>query len=213
MKGEGFNALDITELYKSTTVQSVINSLVGLPKTSEKYISKSHQKYIARGHLTPKADFIYGAQQKLTFYYANAVPQWQMFNARNWYAMELSVRDYASSKQLDLEVYTGSYQVQWLPHESTGKHIGLYLSKDKVPVPRLLWKVLYNRANQTGIVLIGVNNPYFVETKICRDISHRCTWVNWDRCNVGLGCGYCCEVDDFRKTVTSLPDFRVTKVL
>lgn len=214
MKGEGFDDLNIIELYKSATTQSVLNSLVGLSKSSEKYISRAHQKYLAKGHLAPKADFIYGAQQTLTFYYANAVPQWQVFNNGNWLAIERSVRDYASSKQFDLEVYTGTYQVQSLPHEFTHERIYLYLSNGKVPVPRLLWKVLYNRANQTGIALIGGNDPYFAETTtICRDISHQCTWVTWNRCNVSSGCGYCCEVNDFRKTVRSLPKFKVTKVL
>lgn len=61
---------------------------------ADKYISTS--SFLSRGHLAPDADFIYNAGQLATYYHVNVAPQWQVFNAGNWLAVETAVRDLAA---------------------------------------------------------------------------------------------------------------------
>jgi len=49
----------------------------------QNYIPKE-QYYFSRGHLFPNGDPIYKYEKDSTFYYINAVPQWQITNAGNW---------------------------------------------------------------------------------------------------------------------------------
>ncbi|VVC24486.1 Hypothetical protein CINCED_3A001670 [Cinara cedri] len=67
--------------------------------------------FFARGHLAPRADFIFDSQQAATFYYANVGPQWQSFNNGNWEKLESAIRKFVINKQLELIVYTGTYDI------------------------------------------------------------------------------------------------------
>lgn len=49
-------------------------------------IDPSSQLYLARGHMSPDADFVIIPNQDATYYYINALPQWQAFNNGNWKA-------------------------------------------------------------------------------------------------------------------------------
>lgn len=51
---------------------------------AETYFFPKKQYYFAKGHLAPDADFVTEAEQDATYYYINAVPQWQAFNNGNW---------------------------------------------------------------------------------------------------------------------------------
>lgn len=73
--------------------------------------------FLAKGHLTAKADFFYNAEQQSTFFYINSVPQWQTFNGYNWFYLERDLRNYAANNYVELTVYTGTYgkiMVMWL---------------------------------------------------------------------------------------------------
>lgn len=48
--------------------------------------------YFAKGHLSPDADFVTTAEQDATYYYINAVPQWQAFNNGNWKVSDHSIK-------------------------------------------------------------------------------------------------------------------------
>ncbi len=50
--------------------------------------------YLARGHLSPDAAFVYDAFQEATYYFINVAPQFQSFNNGNWKALEGRVRSY-----------------------------------------------------------------------------------------------------------------------
>ncbi|KAK7023466.1 hypothetical protein SK128_010671 [Halocaridina rubra] len=47
-------------------------------------IDPSQQLYFAKGHMSPDADFVTIAEQDATYYFINALPQWQAFNNGNW---------------------------------------------------------------------------------------------------------------------------------
>lgn len=53
---------------------------------ADRYITST--QFLARGHLAAKTDFIYATGQRASFYFINAAPQWQPFNAGNWNRLE-----------------------------------------------------------------------------------------------------------------------------
>lgn len=98
--------------------------------------------------------------------------------------------------------------------------VDLYLSiagtANKIPVPRMFWKVLHNPATNAGIAFVGLNNPY--ESNVaadirCTDICSQLTWLSWTQKDIKKGYSYCCEVNDFRKAFPELPNFTVNSIL
>ena len=58
--------------------------------------SKGGTNYLAKGHLSPDAGFIYQAEQYATYYFINVAPQFQSFNAGNWKELEEGSREIAA---------------------------------------------------------------------------------------------------------------------
>ncbi|XP_017781048.1 PREDICTED: uncharacterized protein LOC108565885 [Nicrophorus vespilloides] len=210
----------VNSLYSRNNQRKTINALVGLPASSYKYVSSSNDYFLSRGHLTAKADFVYGIQHRVTFYYVNVAPQWQTFNGRNWNTLEMDVRDYAGSKDLDLVVYTGTHGISTLPHEETGEQTELFLYVDGkehgIPVPQLYWKVVHNPQTKAAVAFVGINNPYdknVEDDMFCTSICDKIDWVNWKNNDIQMGYGYCCDVNELRKTIINIPDFEVTSIL
>jgi len=54
-------------------------------------------RFLGKGHLTPDGDFKKdeNCEKSFTYIYTNAAPQWQLFNAGNWAALEGAIRSYA----------------------------------------------------------------------------------------------------------------------
>lgn len=212
--------LDVNILYMKKTQARTINRLLGLSNTNPKYINQSSGNfYLARGHLTANRDFVYDAQQRSTFYFINAAPQWQCFNNGNWKTLEENLRSYASKQKLDLVVYTGTYGIATLPHEETGEETQLFLyvvdgKGAGIPVPKFFWKFVYDPKTKKGTVFIGTNNPYKSEKEmICEDISDSIKWLTWKKDDQVSGYSYACSVDDFRRTVSYLPKYEVKALL
>lgn len=57
--------------------------------------SRSGTNYFAKGHLSPDAAFIEGAEQDATYFFFNVAPQFQSFNNGNWKALEYVTREMA----------------------------------------------------------------------------------------------------------------------
>ncbi|CAG9832192.1 unnamed protein product [Diabrotica balteata] len=134
------------------------------------------------------ADSLYGWGKARTPEYINAAPQWQSFNGGNWNRVERSSRNYADKRKANLQVWTGTYGIATLPHESTQKPTELYLYVNQrtraLPVPALYWKIVYNPSNKRCVVLIGLNNPFEENVSkyiICRDISNSLNWLSWQK--------------------------------
>lgn len=210
---------NVNTLYTRAQQRITINGLLGLEQNSTKYVHATNDYYLARGHLTAKADFVYGAAHRLTFYFVNVAPQWQTFNGGNWERLESSVRNFASDRGLDLIVYTGTYGVTTLPHSTTGKEVELYLYIDEnnnngIAVPQLYWKFVYEPKSKAGVVFIGVNNPYQDEFKpICTDVTDSYDWLLWSKNSQSAGYSYGCEVAEFKRLVDYFPDYEVTSLL
>jgi hypothetical protein len=214
-----FPGMSVNNLYTESTQKKTISNILGLQPSGNNYINATY--FLARGHLSAMADFVFGSQQRATFHYVNVAPQWQTFNIANWKVLESSVRAYADKKKIDLVVYVGTYGVATLP-DVNGTDTELYLYVDinnnkAIPVPKLFWKAVYDPHSQAGVVFVGINNPYVSEPQgdylICNDVCSNISWVKWDQKNIKKGYCYCCEVDDFRSTVNYLPQFPVSGLL
>lgn len=209
----------VDRLYTRHSQRSTINTLLGLAKNDTKYVHPTDAYFLSRGHLTAKIDFIFGAQQRLTFYFVNAAPQWLTFNGGNWRLLEKNIRDYASNNSVDLIVYTGTYGISTLPHAKTGESTELFLYADEngntaIPVPEMYWKFVYDAVHKAGAVFLGVNNPYVnTTTTICEDVSDKMKWLSWKKDDQQAGFSYACTIDDFMKVVSYLPRYDVRNLL
>jgi len=213
-----FPGMSVDSLYTQKTQRQTISGLLGSTQLGDQFIVPSTDYFLARGHYAANADFVYGSQHRATFHFVNVSPQWQTFNGGNWEALESSVRAFADKKKLDLVVYTGTYGVATLPNVN-GTETELYLYVDSnnnkaIPVPKFYWKAVYDPKSQAGVVFVGINNPYVSNPQgdylICTDVCSKISWIQWDQKNIKRGYSYCCEVDDFRSKIKSLPDFPVS---
>lgn len=225
-------------LYTRRMQRLTLGQLLG-KETAERLFNDTLYLYMARGHLMAKADAILGNHQRATFYYINAAPQWQPFNAGNWATIENRVRQFVDERNLTVEVYTGTFDVLSLP-DCNGNLVELYLDIDKsthnnctgigpfprsrgrLPVPKFYYKILLSDDGR-GVVFVGLNNPHATNAEIasrkydlCPDVSNQITWMekSWNRTNLFLGYSYACDVNSFVKVVNHLPGtIAATKLL
>lgn len=210
----------VNNLYVRGGQRRTINNLLGLSNTNTKYIQDGQLFFLSRGHLAARTDFFYPAQLNATFKYINAAPQWQSFNGYNWNQAEIDSRNYASRNNVNIQMWTGTYGVATLPHETTKRDTELYIYVNNnargIPVPALYWKVVYNPVNKRGIVLIGLNNPYEKNVSkhvICPDISGSVSWLLWNKTSIEYGYSYACTIPEFRRVVSYAPNLTVTGLL
>ncbi|XP_037813695.1 uncharacterized protein LOC119604876 [Lucilia sericata] len=213
IEGDFYGGKNVDNLYTKVQQNKTISSILGMDASP--YFNDSLNIYMARGHMAAKVDFIFASPQRSTFFFVNVAPQWQAFNAGNWERVEDGVRKYVSNNALTVDCYTGTWGVSTLP-DVNGTHQELYLAFDEnnnglIPVPKIYFRVVIDRATRQGIVLIGVNNPHASlqqiekEYIICNDISHQIDWINWSKKDLIKGYSYACTVPDFLQTVKDLP--------
>lgn len=212
-----FNGKNVDKLYTQVSQQETINAQLG--GNGDKYFDTSNV-FLARGHMGAKADFEYGTEQRATFLFINAAPQWQVFNAGNWERVEDGVRAWVSKNKMNVNCYTGVHGVTTLANVN-GVQTPIYLSKDAnnnglIPVPALYFRVVIEPATKRGIVFVGVNNPHYTLAQIqkdqiiCNDVSDQVTYINWKKTDIKAGYSYACEVGEFLKKVPYLPALTAT---
>lgn len=211
-----FFGRNVDRLYLGTTQRETIGRILGAGRVEQLW-DNSRDFFLARGHLAARADSIFGSQQRATFFFVNAAPQWQSFNAGNWERVETGVRNFVANRNMEVEVYTGTFGVLTLP-DASGVRRELYLDFDArgnglIPVPTYFYKVVIGTLSRRGIVFIGVNNPHATQAEvnagrynICRDVSSQVTYIPWDRTNLARGFSYACDVNEFVQVVRHLPD-------
>lgn len=218
-----FDGVDCS--YNKSRQIEILKDLLG----PNDYVKTTGDFFFARGHLAAHIDFALAPLQNSTYFYLNTAPTWQKLNGGNWKRFESSVRNLAFKRNYDLEVYTGTYGISQLPN-ATNYLKSLYLNclqstthiYDKMPVPRLIYKIVIDGRQNRGVVLISVNNIYLqlsqiMQTEIiCNDILDRITWINVTGSHFRefqRGYSYACEVADFLRTVNILPNFRPLSLL
>ncbi|XP_039486358.1 uncharacterized protein LOC120448424 [Drosophila santomea] len=173
--------------------------------------------FLARGHLTAKADLIYASQQRSSFNYMNVAPQWQSFNGGQWADLEDSTRRYVARSGIVASVYTGIYGEMKL---AGSKVLHLTTNANNtgvVAVPQLFYRVLIDVGHPTrGIALVGVNNPHATLAQIhesyiiCDPVEDQVHWLSWlhksnAKGNLKKGYLYACSVPDLARAVGHLP--------
>ncbi|XP_054085093.1 LOW QUALITY PROTEIN: uncharacterized protein LOC105214607 [Zeugodacus cucurbitae] len=217
-----FPGVNVDHCYKQKTQIETLSRILGVDASI--YITTKN--YLSRGHLAAKADQIFSGQQKSTFHFLNAAPQWQSFNGGNWSTIEDDVREYANNNGTTLLCWTGILGICTLP-DVDGVQQPLHLHIDEqnnhtIPVPKLFFRIVIDSESRKGIVLVGVNNPYLTLEEVrtgaymvAEDLSDQVTWIQWDRQNVNKGYCYACSVPNFTAIVKNLPhdDLKTTGVL
>ncbi|KAJ8727051.1 hypothetical protein PYW08_015448 [Mythimna loreyi] len=219
-----FPGVNLDTLYTQTSQKSVFASYVG-PTNANKYITRTKQRFLAKGHLAAKSDFVFASAQRATFFYINAAPQWQCINAGNWNKLEQNLRARIGFANYNTIIYTGTFGVMQLPGEND-KPVDVFLTEKrqgKVPVPLYFYKVVYDVKNLRGTVFITINNPHLplseaesMAQHFCEDQCHDNVdfdWLKWEPRRVEVGYSFCCKVDDFRKKVNYLPSFKTDQLL
>ncbi|XP_030238691.1 uncharacterized protein LOC108652332 isoform X1 [Drosophila navojoa] len=211
--GDFYGGKDVNQKYTQVQQNITISGILGMD--ASQYFDIGSNVYLARGHLSAKTDFIFGAAQQASFFFVNAAPQWQTFNAGNWERIEDSVRKFVAAENITVDCYTGTWGVSTLP-DAEGVPQELYLDFDEnsnglIPVPKLYFRVIIDRDSRRGIVLLGVNNPHIGMEEIeedyiiCPDIGDQINWISWTRKDLQKGYSYACTVEDFIETVQDLP--------
>lgn len=203
-KGEKLK-MKVDLFYKKEEQRNTFSSILPLGmKTAMELVPKTGDQYLARGHLAANVDQIFGAHQSGTFFFINVAPQWQSFNAGNWYSLEKQLRTFITGLGHRAEVYTGTHGI--MKHK--GVELYLYINKNtkKLPVPKIFYKIVIVHSLKKAIVFIGVNNPLVTdrelknEYKYCTDISNKLPMVFFtkdQRNNAKSGVMTVCEIGDF----------------
>ncbi|VVC87206.1 unnamed protein product [Leptidea sinapis] len=139
IEGGLFGKVSMSRLYKVEHQRSRLRDILG-EGMEHRYITQ--QEFLNRGHLAAKADFPMSAEQRGTFHYANAAPQWMRGNAGDWAALEEIVHDPSDSsatvfisinspyynestlEQLSFcqDVCSGDSRFSWLRWRNDGTH-------------------------------------------------------------------------------------------
>ena len=213
----------VNNFYTKKSQLQVLAKILNSEELAERYLAKNS---LARGHLAPKADFVYGSEQNTTFCYANAAPQWSSFNGGNWKHIETAVRNFVADNDLKVTIYTGVYGQMTLRDEKDEEQL-VFLDIDKnnkgyIRVPRFYWKIIYDPVRYLAFAIVGVNDPFSEEiTKdmfLCPDISDspNAAWLtkSWkERKTISQGVSYACLYEELRKAVPSVPDLKVKGIL
>lgn len=209
-----FTVPDLNKVFTEVAERLMINSVLGLNLTDTTYVvDEKSEIYLSRSLIAGNTEFFYPAQQTASFKYVNAAPQWQMVNNGNWEQTRNATINYASQHNVNLIIWTGTYEVATLPHKYSQVQTQLFLylhdTTKKIPVPAVFWKVVYCPANNQGVVLIVENNHPNEKSPIkhipCDDVNTSITWLHWTKTNT-KGYAYACNISDFRQTVTDVPD-------
>lgn len=217
LAGRFYPGINIDHLYKFETQLDTLAKILNSTELAQKRLKKSVQ-FLSRGHMAAKADFIYGTLQRATFWYLNTAPQWQSFNGGNWNSLEVSVRRFAASRRLDLDVYTGVHG-QMTMEDIRGKQQPVHLHAEGaiVSAPKFYWKVIYDPLSKQGTAFVGLNDPFIKsvtdDVYLCTDISEKIKWLNWKPRDIVAGISYACSVADLRKAVHVVPVLDVIGIL
>ncbi|CAG5055954.1 unnamed protein product [Parnassius apollo] len=222
LAGSFFPSVGINNRYTQVEQKISIANYVGA-ELADKYVTST--QFLSRGHLAAKTDFVFATGQRSTFYFINAAPQWQPFNAGNWNWLEQNLRARIGAAGYNTIIYTGTFGVTQL-RDANNRLVDIYLHRDsnnneQLPVPLYYYKVVYDSSRRIGTAFVSINNPYYTlaEAQALQFCTDRCrnnaafNWLNWQPDRVDIGYSFCCTVDEFRRVIPHLPSFTVNGLL
>lgn len=203
-----FSIKNVNKLYSFENQLERAKLFLGRSQAN-KFINKKVN--LARGHLAPMVDFIYGVHQRATMTLLNAAPQYNTINGGNWFRIEESIRDLVEKGNVgELDVYSGTYETLDINSKK------FYLAKnakqeDVLPVPKVFYKIIIDRGSTKGVALVMTNDPFVDQKSVrkyvyCKDVSQKVKWVRKMKPELSKGYYYACEVDEFVRKVEHLPN-------
>lgn len=211
-----YGGRSVDHLFTGVRQRMTIEGIIGASRVEQLW-DNDRDFFLARGHLAARSDFIYETQQRTTFYLMNAAPQWHSFNSGNWERIETGVQQFLSRRNIDAEVYTGTFGIQEVADEH-GVSRPLFLSfnnqqQGRIPVPKFYYKVVIGQRSGRGIAFVGVNNPHATweevrsgKYSLCKDVSDQVDFVNWKQDDLTMGYSYACDVNELAAVVQNLPE-------
>lgn len=142
----------------------------------------------------------YKSQQDSTYSDLNIVPVWQSINNGNWKLVGEVIRKLAADTLTDLQVWAGGIDILRLSKKK------IYLARDAlnraiVQVPKVLFKCVYDRKRNRGLVFLTVNDPHVAEVNadylICEK-DPRCELMYQQFSKTKDGYTYCCSLASFQ---------------
>lgn len=198
-----FSGTSFRKEFLNKNIQDVIDQAYRVDNQQKRFpnhaISNSSERFYAKGHLIPDADGITRSMRDATYYYMNAVPQWQKINNGIWKTIERKIRELAGLSRNHVKVYTG-----------TIGSLGL-LSDQGVNIPKWMYKVVIRPESATkvkaGISFMTLND--ITATTIpplpCTDVCNQHGFLQGGgRFNLNTGFTICCIVQDFQRNVMFL---------
>ncbi|XP_066246799.1 uncharacterized protein [Euwallacea similis] len=199
--------------YKQAYQKSIFNSILGSSVLANRYINSKY--FLAKGHLSPDADFLLATEQYSTYYYINVAPQWQNINTANWKSIEFTVRNMATYYGY-LEVITGTHGILTY-NDSDDNPQPIFLGRNGIlPVPKYFWKIAYEPKTRRAIVFIALNDPHTKDATpqvFCRDVCLEYGFLKKTWKYASSGYVFCCSVSDFKKEVMGSPELVVSAML
>jgi len=134
--------------------------------------------------------------------------------AGNWKALELAVRELASSRGHRFRLYTGGFDVLKLA-DVNGVQQPIHLAVDEngnaiIPVPKFFWKVVHDTETNAATAFVALNNPHAAQIsaaeQLCPDVCPQVAWVTWNRMDITKGYMYCCTAAALHRVVSYAPD-------
>ncbi|KAL3277906.1 hypothetical protein HHI36_013247 [Cryptolaemus montrouzieri] len=212
------NTTRVYKLYNTRNQRETINQQLEISSpNSTEVIKDGFSFYLTRGHLSPNPDFVYISQQDATYYYFNTAPQWGIINSKSWIHLNWRIISFASKINKTFRIFTGTFGNLVLNKYSSHQlHLYYNPPSEKIPIPEVFWKVVYEEIDQLGVAFIGTNNPFLNKHNLkllCNDISKSVKWIEFNNKNMTEGFIYACEVDDLRKTIKYIPQLHVNGIL
>lgn len=199
-------------IYKQVFQKATFSKLLKSSTLAGRYINEN--SFLSRSHLSPDADFLFAAFQYTTYYYINAIPQWQVINGGNWKKIEIMVRKLGVNLKKTLTIFTGTHDILALP-DQVGHGTKIYLdSGSKLPVPKYVWKIIYDKEDRKAIVLVILNNPFVTQSDLlCANICSETGWSSSSWSDFERGFVHCCEYREFSAVVRTSPKLNVQNIL
>ena len=108
-----FTSSEVDDLYSRLRQRETIATIIEDQAAADIFIELPHSHvYLVRGHMAAMTDFILATEQRATFHFLNVAPQWQLFNNGDWLSVEMSSRRLAANRSIDLDVYTGTLEME-----------------------------------------------------------------------------------------------------
>lgn len=214
IQGGFYRGLQVNRLYTRNEQRHTFGEILGSIELSEKLIAQRGDLFLSRGHLAARSDYIYGSQQQATFYFLNAAPQWQSFNGGNWAILEDHLKRYVDRQSINVDIYTGTHGIltfEDVYNEPQKLFLASNGTDQRIPVPKIFYKVVIAESLNKGIVFIGINNPYATLKDIERDYTYcdnvmdQVNYIPWNRNNIQMGHLYACDVNEFADFIGKLP--------